>query len=453
MAILPLFQQQATNKRTLDTDDGRINESPVIVRDGSGRFNLFYQKKLKSGRLTGGHVTYTDPSLDCNVASGTGEINGTPVVWPATPLTLTASTYTLIYVDLFGTVSQEATSGLSTSFPFDMNLLKDRILIALVNVGATSIVRISEIEKDGYYIFHRRQILSGSDWVWDDIEYKLNVGTSPKATYDSVNDKIYLSYQKDGSTFVRLLNMSDPLTFEDLPHSYELNLFLYPDPYPVSGAVVTSGSGKASHRLSSNLFVFGDLMSVGFRGSDQYLYLPYVESSYFSYMIGDPQLEIFTKSGSTYTLEATFTLPIVEIYSGFDTEWLYTTGKKYLGLRVSHSLYPEDYVTDPNNYVELDIPVQIDVVTTTSPTVINAKIYPEVSSIECGSSSGQWVKTFELEQIFTFEEDPSSNLSCGSSVGQWIKTAEFEQIFEIESDNENNLQCGSSKANHIITNS
>jgi len=234
MATLPLFADDLPFKQTGDTDSSRLNDYPSIIRDNSGRLLLFYEKEFASGLLTGGVVTFVDPSLDCHIDAGTGEINDIPVTWSADDLTLGSNTFTLVYVDNAGNVNHTA--------DFTITFMKDVIALAFVNVGLSTIVRINPIEKTGFYIFNRRQVASGPDYVWDDYESRLNPGRKPEAFFDSTANKAYCTFIKDGSTFIRMFDTTSSLTWEDVNNVQEVSSILYPVPPPEKELLLQVGA-------------------------------------------------------------------------------------------------------------------------------------------------------------------------------------------------------------------
>lgn len=452
MATLPLFTSSTPEELTFDTDDNRLNDYPSVIRDKNGRIIIFYEKSLKSGRLSDGEVTFTSPSLSCHIDLGNGEINGSPISWLAADLALTPNSYTLIYVDNIGTVSH------TTSF--SMTLTKNSILLALVNVGGSTIVRINSIEKNGKYIFYRKQVLSGSNYIWDDFEYRLNVGEKPAARYDSVNDKIYISYQRDDSTYVRLFNINDPLTWEDLIHFEETGGILYIKPAPVSDSIISGGTSQGQHQLTlPDLFALGRNMAFGFRLEGAlyvpYVHLPYVTSSYLNDIVGDVTLEIFTKSGDTYNLETSFVgIPLgADQYVGLNVKWLHSVGLKYLGIRLRHNLFSTEFTTESRNYLSRRIQAERDYTELTSPTTYETTIYHEVTdSITGAVSAGKYTKTFEAEQLYDFETESEQEIIGAVSTGKYTKTFEAEQLYNFETESEQDITGAVSVGLHTIVN-
>jgi len=445
MAILPLYNEGIPDKQTDDSDSGRLNDFPVMVRDSNGRFIAFYEKKFRSGRLSDSEVSFVSPSLDCHVEAGNGMINSVPVIWTSTNLTLVPNTYTLIYVDQLGTVGHTA--------DFPISFVQNIIVLAFVNVGGTSIVRLLGFEKDGYYIFHRKQVLLGSIYVWDDYEYRLNVGTKPTASYDTVSNIVYLAFQKDGASFIRAFDLTNPLTWEDLGNVIEISSVLYPVPQPLNELIMKASCDKGVQDITLPLlYELARNMAVGLDKDTlvPYVHLPYVTSSYLSAMIPPPLLEVYTKSGSIYTLEVSISIDSVEKYNGLNLLWSYTRGEKYLGLRISHNLYIGDFVTGSADYLTMRIPDYLDFTELIDPTNKRTDIFGEIFPMKSAHSVGNWNKDAEFAQTFEFPDD-TINIKPAYSVGDWNKDAEFTQTFEF-SDDTIDIKPAYSVGEHTITN-
>lgn len=341
--IKPLFSVFETNTLSVDTDEGRGNDYPSVVRDSSGRLICFYEKAWKSGRLSQSIVTGTG-GLGVQVQAGDGEINGVSVVWSLANLTVADNAYTLIYVDSSGTVSQ--------SVDHTSTLIKSVIVLAYIGSGSSSIVNIENVERTGTYIFSKRQVDVGGEWQWDDYEYRLNTGRQPTASYDAANDRVYLTFSRDGLSFVRVLDLTNILTWEYLPHYSITGGVIYPEPYQQNTSISKLGSGLAS-------ISFGELFpiaayGVGYKvdsGVDQYVHEPYLNSSFNQYVTdGTIFCEIFEKVGSSYNLVDSF--PIRKALTSTWRQFLGGYNKSfYLGVRLKHRLYvEEEFRTDPANY-------------------------------------------------------------------------------------------------------
>lgn len=196
-----------TTKLTFDTDDGRYNPESSFIKLPTGQKVIFYKKYLTSGRTSDSRVTFSVP-FDISVEAGSGELNGNNVSWGATNLTAISNKFNYVYVDMSGTVN------ITDDFP--MTLSKVSIILAFINVGLDTIVYVEEIEKDGRYIYARRQVLDDNVWVWDDYEFVLCTGEKPNCFYDADSDKIYLTYQKNSAVFIRLFDVEQESTWNYL---------------------------------------------------------------------------------------------------------------------------------------------------------------------------------------------------------------------------------------------
>ena len=346
----PIFTLQTTTELSTDTDSGRANDYPSIIRDSSGRLMVFYEKQWKSGRLTNGFVTAVS-GFDIQVAAGTGEINSISVTWLLTNLTVPPSSYSLIYVTNAGVVSQ--TTDITET------LVKDSIVLAFVGSGGSAVAAIEMVETNGTYVFHKKQVWNGSAWVWDDYEYRLNVGINPTAFYDSANNKAYLSFSREGSSFSRVLDFVNPLTFEYLPH-YRLTAdILYPEPQ-ISKTSISRRSGGNSQQVITNvlfpLSAIGAGFSIGTFGIDRVIRVPYLSSQFNSYVIeGSTYCEVFEKIAGSYVLVDSFPIKKIDL---FDWAQFTDTPDKtyYLGIRLKHTLYSEDeFATDPSQYYTMRV--------------------------------------------------------------------------------------------------
>lgn len=430
MAILPLFTHGSSVKHTDNTSIDQSNDYPTIVRDNNGRYIMFYEKRLKTGRTSTDVITFTSPSFDCNVPAGTGEINGIPVSWSSDVLTLPSDSYVLVYVTSSGVV------GYSDDFP--ISFTKDVIILAFAYVGASSIVRIINTERDGFYIFHRKQVLSGSDYVWEDYEYKLNVGIKPEAIYDSTNDKVYLSFQKDGASMVRMFDLTNPNTWKDINHILLVDPTLYPVPQPKIDLLLESAYSKASvEDVSLPLYDFATDVMVGLEigSNDPYIHIPHVTSSFMDYATFPCKIQIFSKSGSIYTLQAEFDAYDYNRFRGLSQLWSYSRGDKYAGLEVEHTLYSGNYITLPSNYFSFFIPDNIDVTEIVDSTHSSTKIYPEVWDLESSYGSSSEEKISEYDQLYKFPEDLTFNdLESAYSNSTTEKLSEYDQTCEFPED-------------------
>jgi len=437
---LPLFELKTTNTLSLDTDSGRINDYTSIVKDNSGRLIVFYEKEWTSGRLSDTLVLKVS-GLDIQIQAGNGEINGIPVSWMLTNLTVPASSYSLIYVTNAGIV-QQTTSPTST-------LIRDSIVLAFVGSGISDVVYIDLIEKTGFYIFSKRQIFSGGNWIWDDYEYRLNVGRDPTASYDSINDKVYLTFSKDGSSYVRIFDLTDPLTWEYLPHYSEASFTLYPETGPQATSIMKLGSGRTT-QSPGQLFPL-DAIGVGYKvdGSvQQYVHIPYLNSTWNQYVLdGTIYCEIFEKVGPSYVLIDSFQIGKQNTWS-----WRIFTGGYnktfYVGVRLKHSLYvEEEFTTDPSNYIAI-YPYQYLISAELNDSVWQARCDEEIYDLKLGAGSGFSTKVTEYDQLYKFQDD-SNTLKLGCGNGIVTKVTEYDQLFKFYDDLVVTLKLGA--GNSLIT--
>jgi hypothetical protein len=451
MAILDLFTHSSPDKHTNDTSVGRSNNYPSIIRDNDGRYIMFYEKRLQTGRLSIDTVTFTSPSLDCTVPAGNGEINSISVSWLSTVLTLSPNSYTLIYVDSSGVVGQ------TDDFP--ISFVKDVIILAFAYVGDTSIVRILNTERDGYYVFHRKQTYLGGAYEWDDYEFRLNVGIKPEAVYDSANNKVYLSFQKDGASMVRMFDLTDANTWQDLNHILLVDPTIYPIPQPKVDLVSNTAYSKFSVTdVSPPLFELASDVVVGLEtgSNDPYIHIPYVTSSFLAYATFPALMQVFAKSGSVYTLQAQF--PIVNAsyyniysYSGITQPWSYNRGNKYVGLEVEHTLFSGNYITLPFNYASFYIPNAIDETEDIDSTHRETKIYPEIWTYKSSYHKASIEKTTEYGQFFKYSEDSLLNFKTSYHKESSIeKTIEYEQFFKYSEDSLLNFNSAYYNSSHSV---
>lgn len=447
MATLPLFDDTLPDKQTDDSDNNRLNDYPSIIRDNNGRLILFYEKNFKSGMINGGVISFVSPSLSCHVEAGNGEINGIPVVWTVNDINLIPNTYTLIYVDSAGNV------GHTVNFP--ISFVKNIITLAYANVGTTTIIRITPIEKEGLYIFNRKQVLSGPNYIWDDYESRLNVGEKPEVFFDPSSDKAYCTYIRDGSTYIRMFDTTNDLTYEDLNSINESGGVLSLIPTPLAEVFMRVGHSKGLHDIVlPTLYELGRNMVVGLHIDTNvpYVHLPYITSLYLDAMIPPPLLEVFTKSGSVYTLETQFSIDSEDTASLFNTLWAYTRGVKYLGLRVNHNLYVGVFVTDPVDYLQMRIPDNIDYSETIDPTNLKTTIFPEIWEMKIGHSIGNYNLDLEWTQTFKPQDDGPVSIKIGHSIGNYNLDFEWIQSFKPQNDGPVDIRIGHSVGEHTITN-
>ena len=425
-------------KLTFDTDEERVNRYPSVV-NVDGRRIIFYEKFFTSGRISGGRVTATLPTFTVNVALGGGILNSTPVVWGATSVTATAEKFEIVYVTLAGVV------GITDDF--SMVLLKDRIILAYIQSGLSSIVRVIEVEKDGKYIYNRRQVLSGSDWVWDDNEYPLCTGEIPVALYNS--GKIYLTYKKDSIAYIRIFNPSDELTWSFLrPIEIDTGNQITLNNDPSSSGIHSFGCGRDCFAQVVNIQLFnlsGIAMTFIRSYSNPYAFKPVISSSYMDYLIGDFTIEFYTKSGSVYTLENSYVMTKYDNnkYGNRWFEWTDTPGQKYVVVACRVSFLTDVARSPYDAYPLLIRPTRL-IVENPSPTSILAYVYDDKAdhAVGCGTF-GSLVKTSEFVEFRSFKEDQAQHaFGCGY-LGSAVKTFEYEESRDLENDvGQHSFGCG-----------
>jgi hypothetical protein len=164
-------------------------------------------------------------------------------------LIASANSFILVYVDVFGVV------GLTSDFT--MTFIKDVIVLAYVNTGNSEIVYVEEVEKVSKNIYCRKQVTySYGQWSWDDYELILNTGEQPRAFYNNDNNKIYMSYKKDGITFVRIFDLSSQISFSYLPNKYIISDIIYFNNDPQSSLYFSGSTGAKSESNVNNVDLF-----------------------------------------------------------------------------------------------------------------------------------------------------------------------------------------------------
>ncbi len=440
----------STTKLTFDTDDGRLNSSPSTVILPSGQQFCFYSKFLTTGKESFSRITFVEPSFIINVQAGSGMINGIHVDWDAATLESPQNSYSIIYV----TVDRVVGIGQNLT----MDFLKDKILLAYVGSGNSSITRIDELEHTGNYIFVRKQILAGSQWVWDDIELILNSGSEPISFYNSLTNEIYLTYKKDSSSYVRIFNPSDDLTWEyliSIAIAANVNITLKEDPENTASPIGLGSGYSTTFQLIDGLFPLGGC-GFSFVEGNIHVFLPYISSSYLPYARGEITYEFYIKSGNEYILEASY---IINNYRTLDLEkrhrlWSGTLGVKYVGIRMKTTLYQQDYVTLPVNYGSFEI-YNFPNLTTLSESNYSVDTRDNRFEMSLGSGyAGVLNKTAEYEETRDFESDTYSQIALGSGyIGVFNKTAEYEETRDFESDTYSQIALGSGYAtNFSVTN-
>jgi len=194
----------SSQKLTFETDNNRIAFRPSMVKDQNGRLIIFYQKQLKTGKTTGGIAT--NPSgFNISITSGTGTLNGISKSWTSDSVIAVPSLCQLVYVD-----PAAVGNGVGITSNLSMTFISTIIPIAFVFSGSSSIVRLLSIENEGNYIYARRQKPDGfGGWVWDNYEDILNSGESPSAYFNTLTNRIHLTYKRNSSVYQRIIQVGN----------------------------------------------------------------------------------------------------------------------------------------------------------------------------------------------------------------------------------------------------
>ncbi len=408
---------------TYDTDEGRKNSSPCLVILSTGQKIAFYSKYLTTGKESFSRITFTSPSFIVNVEAGEGTLNGVHVTWDAATLEASKNSRGIVFVDSSNHV--DIGSNLSMSF------LADKIILAYVSSGDSSITRISEFEHTGDYIYVRRQTLIGANWVWNDYEELLNTGSEPSCFYNSVQDRIYVNYKKDSASYVRSFNPNDELTWEYLSNisisDVSNTITLNRNPENTFSTTGTSSGYITYAKVRSTLFYIG-IAGFAYDLNNVYVFLPYLTGDFNSYIIGAVTYDFFYKVGDTYTLERSYTIDpyiTIDFYKRCRI-WTGTPGVKYIGIRVYTKLFLSEYVTDPEDYSSFEIfTPPIKVALEDNNYNVNAKSEIYNSSISSGFISS-YVKTSEFIESRAFgEEDYFGSAVSSGFISSYVKTSEF----------------------------
>lgn len=220
-----IIEIQDITKITNDITNDRNNKSPNVIRDENNRLIVFYSKTLNTGRLSDSRPSFVNGSLVLSIPAGNGELYDTPVNWIDTDLTLPPSSYCAILCDAAGTLSYSVSPDAELG-GMVIEEVKDKIIICMVNTGSSTITYVEETEKYGTYIYAQKQTL---DNEWTGVEYRLNAGESPFAVFNPANNKIYLTYNRDNSTWTRIIDDTNQLTWEYIPNTLQQDATITPD--------------------------------------------------------------------------------------------------------------------------------------------------------------------------------------------------------------------------------
>jgi hypothetical protein len=431
--IKTYFKKNSSIKLTEDTDDNRINSDMCAVVSPAGQKIIFYAKTFNSGRLSNSRVTYVLP-FTLNVEAGNGLINGLTVNWLAASFIVSQNSFILVYVNTSGVV------GLTSDFT--MTFIKDVIVLAYVNVGGSEIVYVEEVEKTNKNIYCRKQILhSYGLWDWDDYEFILNTGSQPRALYDSLTGKIYMSYKKDGTAFTRIFDLNLENSFKYLPNKYIVSNVIYLSRNQESSAYFMGSFGTKTNSAIDNIDLFplgsSALSFIYLSGSFKpFIFLPFITGEFVSNILYPYFIDIYTFDGSVYALENTVTF-YDNINFLVDTRWyecLTNNQDRYIGVRVNSNLIAHQYETALENRIKVHVFVPF----------YEGDIVNGITAIEgrlsflgsMGSKSGI-EKTFEYQETRDFEFNNVNFLGSMGSKSEIEKTFEYQETRDFEFDDAN----------------
>jgi hypothetical protein len=444
-----------TTKLTLDTDNGRYSSSPSVVVANSGRMLVFYEKFFTSG-LTGyssltAHITSTPP-LTINIPAGSGNVNGSSISWGSDTRVLPIDSFILVYAD---------SMGLHYVTSWTMEDIASSVVLAYINVGHTAIVTVEEVEKTGRGIYIRKQELSGSDWVWTDEEIRLSTGEQPSAFYDSSLDKVFLSYKKDSVVYLRVFDLSSELTWRYLPNTQNnvgvITLNHQPD------INLTFQTASASRAVSSitNLEIYPiSVTGMCFRlvGLDYkpFIFLPFIltPNTNLQYLNYPYYIEVCSKSGSTYTVEASYSFNANGAFSADRwVQWSGSLGVKYVRLRATCPvLIQGDVVTPEANYKQVEVFDPFEKQTVDGNTINEIIIADELTPLPSAGMRSLLTKTFEYIDSRDFEQDSITFQTASGMRSVLAKTSEYEESRDFEQDSITFQTAAGIKSLMIVTN-
>lgn len=446
---MAVFREKTFEVLTKDIDNGRINSNPSFIIIPSGQIIVFYSKYMTSGRTSDSRVTFVS-GFTIQVDAGAGTLNSNAVTWNAATIALPPSSYVLVYVDVSGNVV--------TTTSWSMDVVKTSIVLAYVNVGDSVVVYIEEVEKAGNYIFVRKQVPVVGGWVWDDNEYILNTGEQPRAAYDVSMGKVYVSYRKDSTAFMRLFDVSDDTTWHYI-RNYSVTastININANPQVIFNFRGGAGNKAVGTMANPDLFPisvvgFGFILESG--SPVPYIFIgPLTANSYTPYIITDVTFNIYTTYGNSgYVLEDSFSTPY-PFRNDFTLwhRWTGTSGIKYIGISVGTHLFVQPFVTDPAYYSSVTVVSDYEVRSLVSDTV-NSLLADRVYALTPGAGHlGTVVKTYEYDAEFNFQIDNMSLITGAGNIGTVVKTSEYEAVFNFQTDSMSLITGAGNQA--LITN-
>lgn len=430
------YEKLHQEKLTFESDDNRPASNTAIIEDVNGRKIAFYEKSLNSGRISNSRVT-TPSGFTVTVEAGNGNINGIPVVWGSDSLLATPNTFQLVYVDSAGN------PGITDDF--DMTFTASVILLAYVFSGGSSITRIHEIEKDGRYIFTKRQKLNMGEWIWDNYEEILQSGQYPTVMYDSSLGRIHLNYTKDGAIYRRIIevgNESEAWTYL-LDYDIQVGNIITLNTDPTASTIGESSStdGKISIRepitFAWTLMGFQyESLNPGHDWSNKYMFMPHVvvDSSVVN------SLNVIVSNYHFYISDNETVVETINYDSNLHTWKNINTynGTFYLGwsgeIRINGRTIPYELPKESRLRIYIENSAT-DI--SESPTMITDISHLSFRS-QSSASDGLHNITATFEQIYEFHTDDTKadtdTLQSSSSNGLHNITATFEQMYEFHTD-------------------
>ncbi len=435
-------EQLDSTKLTFETDDDRRIVFSTAVEDQDERKIVFYQKDVISGRLSNGRVQDAG-GLNVSVAAGNGIVNSIPVSWGFTNIAVQPNQFQLVYVTTGGVVS--------ITDNFDMTLTASVILLAYVFAGATGITRLLEIEKDGKYIYVRRQQPDGfGGYIWDNYEDILNSGTEPHAVFNILDNRIYLTYKKDSAVYQRIIEVGNEANAWEYLLDYNIQsgpqIVLGSDPLTQIEADSSSSDMKSS---TADPFTFSTLIlgfktefqNPGYDFTHKYLFMPNVKSIE---ILDGTELEI--ENYNIYTGSDI----LQNLVDSFDYQLNKHTWKNIDSLDGVFYLGWSGYLKIFGRKIPYTLPIDSRLKITIQPDFFDLNGADTESIIGKAHQSTDYVKSSSsdakndilttFEQIIDFETDGTleeqDKLSGSSSDNSSFIINTFEQAFDFETDNE-----------------
>jgi len=213
----------------------RNNIHPSTITYPNGRSIVVYEKQLTNSELIGGSLTSTSGST-LTISSGTAKLHENLISWNDTQLELPKSTFCVITVDETSNI-QYHISPYNNLGGILIDDVIDKVILGWVNIGSDIIVNIDDNKQYSSMIYIQAQSYtnintwswnnSNSGWHWNNIEYRLNLGTNPYIYHDETHDLLYISYTFNMVSCLRILDIKDYTTFGYIPQTYDVNEVRY----------------------------------------------------------------------------------------------------------------------------------------------------------------------------------------------------------------------------------